>query len=153
MRPPAVLLAVAAVTAAGALAAGCGQGGLDKAEQACVHVNRSISLFEESLSNPNNTQATAERTQAAAQLEMAEPLAAAANSSDGTWNGLMTTIGEVSRVSEAELVTALRSQCTEVAEVASSSPPSVTGPTVPHSTPASTPSTVLPGSLPTTTSH
>jgi hypothetical protein len=149
-RPAAVLATVSTLTVAGLLVAGCSGEALSQAEQACVHVNKSISLYEQSLQNPDATHAAAQRTQAEAQLELAEPLAAAANSSDGTWNGLMTTIGEVSRVSESELVDALRSQCNAVAVAASNAPPKTTGPTAPTGgSGSSVPSTVLPGHAPT----
>ena len=39
------------------------------------------------------------------------PLAAAANSDDGSWNALMTTISEGATVDEGHLVPSLRAQC------------------------------------------
>jgi hypothetical protein len=48
---------------------------------------------------------------AAQELRLALPLAAAANSDDGSWNSLMTTISESSWVDEAHLVPALVAQC------------------------------------------
>ncbi len=51
------------------------------------------------------------RGDAEGQLRVALPLAAAANSDDGSWNSLMTTISEISTVDEGHLVPALRAQC------------------------------------------
>ena len=48
---------------------------------------------------------------AAQELRLALPLAAAANSDDGSWNSLMTTISESSWVDEGHLVPALSAQC------------------------------------------
>ena len=45
------------------------------------------------------------------QLRAALPLAAAANSDDGSWNSLMTTISEGATVDEGHLVPALQAQC------------------------------------------
>jgi hypothetical protein len=45
------------------------------------------------------------------ELREALPLAAAANSDDGSWNSLMTTISEIGTVDEGHLVPALRAQC------------------------------------------
>jgi hypothetical protein len=38
-------------------------------------------------------------------------LAAAANSDDGTWNSLMTTISEIGTIDEGHLVPSLRATC------------------------------------------
>ncbi len=45
------------------------------------------------------------------QLRLALPLAAAANSDDGTWNSLMTTISEIGTVDEGHLLLSLQAQC------------------------------------------
>jgi len=77
------------------LLGGCGGGnGLSLAEQACGHVHTSLALYEESLRDPANQAALQQR--AATQLRVALPLAAAANSADGSWNPLMTDISEIS---------------------------------------------------------
>lgn len=128
-RPAARALAAAGLAAGGLLAAGCSQGGLGLAQQACVHVHRSIALYARSQRDPNSAPAARDRRLALAQLQVAEPLAAAANSEDGSWNGLMTTLTESARVPESELVVALRSQCSEAGTAGG--PPAVTGPTIP----------------------
>ena len=51
------------------------------------------------------------QTKADQQLRAALPLAAAANSDDGSWNSLMTTISEIATVDEGHLVPSLQAQC------------------------------------------
>lgn len=57
--------------------------------------------------------ATAARLQRVADQELraALPLAAQANSDDGSWNALMTTISEGAVIDEGHLVAGLRAQC------------------------------------------
>jgi Flp pilus assembly protein TadD len=90
------------------------QSGQDLARQACVHVNESVHDYELSLSTrPGMTAALVAqlRSKADAELRAALPLAAQANSDDGSWNSLMTTISEDATVDEAHLVPALKAQC------------------------------------------
>jgi hypothetical protein len=94
----------------------CGQqDGSALARQACVHVKLSVRDFELS-TNPAlpEAQAARLRTAADAELRAALPLAAAANSADGSLNSLMTTISESATVDEAHLVPALKGQCAQV---------------------------------------
>jgi hypothetical protein len=88
------------------------QDGQALAQQACVHVNRSVSdwVSSQRAGMPAATVATLQQ-RAEQQLRMALPLAAAANSDDGTWNSLMTTISEIETVDEGHLVPALHAQC------------------------------------------
>lgn len=88
------------------------QDGQALAQQACVHVNRSVGDWVDSqrAGTPAAT-AAALQQRAAEQLRLALPLAAAANSDDGTWNSLMTTISEIGSVDEGHLVPALHAQC------------------------------------------
>ena len=91
----------------------CGnQGGQALAQQACVHVNRSVDDYVRSTlaGTPPATVAVLQR-EADQELRAALPLAAAANSDDGSWNSLMTTISEGATVDEGHLVPALRAQC------------------------------------------
>jgi hypothetical protein len=105
---------VAAVAAGGALllSACSGQGGQALAQQACVHVHRSVTAYEQS-TQVGTPAGDVSRLQerAASELRLALPLAAAANSDDGSWNSLMTTISESSWVDEGHLVLALDAQC------------------------------------------
>lgn len=97
---------------AGLTACSSVQDGQALAQQACVHVNRSVGewVASQRAGTPPAT-ATALRERAAQQLRLALPLAAAANSDDGTWNSLMTTISEIETVDEGHLVGALHAQC------------------------------------------
>ncbi|HEY1446026.1 MAG TPA: hypothetical protein VGF51_14125 [Acidimicrobiales bacterium] len=82
------------------------------ARQACVHVNRSVTewVASQRVGTPATTVAALQQ-RAEQQLRLALPLAAAANSDDGTWNSLMTTISEIETVDEGHLVPGLRAQC------------------------------------------
>jgi hypothetical protein len=105
----------AAVVAALGLSS-CGQqSGEALAQQACVHVTRSIHYFTLS-TQPDISRADASRllAKADAQLRAALPLASAATSDDGSMNSLMTTISESATVDEAHLVPALKGQCANV---------------------------------------
>jgi hypothetical protein len=88
------------------------QDGQSLAQQACVHVNRSVSdyLLAARSGTPAATAARLQ-DQADQQLRAALPLAAAANSDDGSWNSLMTTISESATIDEAHLIPSLRAQC------------------------------------------
>lgn len=90
---------------------GCGNSGLTLARQACGHVKASIRLYDVGLRAADAGKAARDRTLALEQLESALPLAAQANSADPQWNPLMTTLEEIDRNSEANLLGALRSQC------------------------------------------
>jgi hypothetical protein len=114
-RPGAARVAAVALTVAGSVAAlsACGNAdGQALAQQACVHVHRSVTEYLRStrVGTPPATAAQLQR-QADQELRAALPLAAQANSDDGSWNALMTTISEISVVDEGHLVPALRAQC------------------------------------------
>jgi hypothetical protein len=88
------------------------QNGQDLAEQACVHVHRSLADYAHAV-RPGTPAAAAAQLQKEADQELrtALPLAAAANSDDGSWNALMTTISEGATIDEGHLVPSLRAQC------------------------------------------
>jgi hypothetical protein len=95
------------------LLSGCGQqSGQALAQQACTHVHRSVQDYVRS-TRAGTAPATVVQlqTEAAQELRAALPLAAAANSADGSWNSLMTTISEGATVDESHLVPALDAQC------------------------------------------
>ncbi|HVT42235.1 MAG TPA: hypothetical protein VHD39_04570 [Acidimicrobiales bacterium] len=104
-----------AVALAGLILSSCGGGsgeGQSLARQACVHVDRSVTDWVRGTrTGTPSTTAASLLDQADNQLRDALPLAAAANSDDGTWNSLMTTISEGATVDEGHLVPALRAQC------------------------------------------
>jgi hypothetical protein len=109
------VLALAVVAAAGVsgLAACDSQGsGQALAQQACVHVHQSARDWLRSAA-PGTPAATVARLQkdAAQELRLALPLAAAANSDDGTWNALMTDLSESAITDEAHLLPSLQAQC------------------------------------------
>lgn len=125
-RVPAVALAVAAGSAL--LLSGCSNAGSSLARAACVHVDTSIHLYTEA---EHATSAAAARTkvnQATSQLNQALQLAAQANSADPAFNPLMTTLQEIGRTSESNLIPALRAQC-EAAQNPTSQSPVPGGPT------------------------
>ena len=101
-----------AATAFG-LSACSNQGGQDLAQQACVHVHRSVTdyLLATRAGTPPPATAAQLQKEADQELRTALPLAAAANSDDGSWNSLMTTISEGATVDEGHLVPSLRAQC------------------------------------------
>ncbi len=108
-------LALAALIAGAAVALSACSGAADGqslARQACVHVHRSVSDYL--LATQAGTSPTAAahlQVEADQELRAALPLAAAANSDDGSWNSLMTTISESATVDEAHLIPSLRAQC------------------------------------------
>ena len=105
-------LAAVAVGAAVGLSACSQNAGRDLARQACVHVERSVRAWEQSTrSGTAPADALQLQRKAADELRTALPLAAAANSDDGSWNSLMTTISEGGTVDESHLVPGLRAQC------------------------------------------
>jgi len=110
VRRGAVGLIVAAVAAV--VLAGCSQQqGLALARQACVYVDRSIKLYDAATHETDPAKAASERSNALTQLRLAPPLAAQANSDDGSWDDLMTAISESSRVEEGHLIVSLRASC------------------------------------------
>lgn len=144
-------LAMGAVCA-GALLAACGNGGTALARQACGLVDQSVALLGRASHAPTSALATTDQQRAYNDLRRALPIAASANSADGEWNALMTTISESARVPEQHLVAALRSQC----QLAFSANPQDAPPvplTVPGGggrSPSTTTTTVVPGSTTTT---
>ncbi len=119
--------ALAALAALG-LSACSTQDGQDLAQQACVHVHRSVADYLRAVS-PGTSAAAAVQLQKEAdqELRVALPLAAAANSDDGSWNALMTTISEGATVDEGHLVPSLRAQCVVANANANVNPQSPSG--------------------------
>jgi hypothetical protein len=95
-----------------ALSACSSSGGQALAQQACVHVKDSVSDYERAgVAGTPPAQVAALQMKAAQQLRAALPLAAAANSDDGTWNALMTVLSESSDIDEGHLLPSLKAQC------------------------------------------
>ena len=113
--------ALAALAVAGLALSACGTGAaVTHARAACVKVDAALALYASSerpgLAPPVKDALAA---RAMATLLAATPDAAAATSADGSWNPLMTTIGEAQRVPIGNLVPALTRLCA----VANSSQP------------------------------
>jgi hypothetical protein len=109
-----VLVGALLLAAAPLLSACVGPNGQTLAAQACVHVHRSVADYNRSVL-PGTAPARVVSLQQSAESELrdAEPLAAQANSADGTWNSLMTTISEIGYVDEGHLIPALDAICEE----------------------------------------
>lgn len=144
-------LAVGAVCA-GAVLVACGNSGTALARQACGYVDQSVALLAQAGHAPAGGQAAADQQRAYADLRDALPIAASANSANGEWDALMTTISESARVPEQHLVAALRSQC-QLAYSANPQDAPLVPLTVPggsRSTATSTTTTAVPGVTTTT---
>lgn len=95
----------------GVLLAACSNSGTALAQKACVHVHSSIRLYTEAEHATDTSVARKKAYEAIGQLEQAEQTAAQANSANPAFNPLMTTLQEIGRTSEANLIPALRAQC------------------------------------------
>lgn len=106
------LTAAAALSGGAAvLLAACSNSGTALAKQACVHVDRSVHLFIQAEHATDPSTARSKAKEAVGQLEAALPIAAQATSANAAYNPLMTTLQEIGRTSEANLIPALRAQC------------------------------------------
>jgi hypothetical protein len=107
-----VLVGLALVALVPVLSACSGSSGQALAQQACVHVHRSIRAWQSSevAGLPAATVGNLQR-EADVQLRDALQLAADANSDDGSWNALMTAISESATVDEGHLIPSLDAQC------------------------------------------
>ncbi len=106
---------------AGVLLSACGTGSaVAQARTSCVFVHKALVLQAKSEAKGiSPTQSNVLQGQAMSELLKGSSSAAAATSSDGSWNPLMTTIGEAERVPLHDLVPALTRLC----QVANSSAP------------------------------
>ncbi|HMK62230.1 MAG TPA: hypothetical protein VK386_01315 [Acidimicrobiales bacterium] len=131
--PPARQSIGAAVVIVGSILglAGCAHSNAQAlVNQACTHVDKSLSLYQASTGAPSSATSQADGAAALQQLRDALPLAAAAAGEDPEWQAFMTTLSETSRVPEADLVTALSQQCSSVADggIGPVSPPTSVAP-------------------------
>ncbi len=103
--------AAALVVGIGISLSACGNSGTDLAQQACTHINRSITFLKQSEGHTDPQEAAKLKLEAYNQLRDALPITAEAAYDDGQWQALMTTVSESNRVPESMLVSALRQQC------------------------------------------
>ena len=113
--------AFAVLVGAGLTLSACGTGAaVSHARAACVKVDAALALYAKSQRPGITVDAkNALAARAMSTLLAATPEAAAATSADGSWNPLMTTIGEAQRVPISDLVASLTRLCA----VANSSQP------------------------------
>ncbi len=123
-----LVVAVAVLASSALLLSACSNAGSSLAEEACVHVDASIHLYTEAEHAKSTSAARAKVYRATNELSQALPLAARANSADPAFNPLMTTLQEIGRTSESNLIPALRAQC-EAAQNPTSASPVPAGPT------------------------
>jgi hypothetical protein len=140
---------------AGALllgAAGCSSQSADAlGQEACRHVDRALALYARA-SHERPDRARADRAAALGELRLALAPASLAGSGGGSWQALMATLSESSRVPARYLVTALRAQCPERASAARAAPSRVSpGRTQTASVSKSRMPPVMPATLSTTT--
>lgn len=121
MKPRLATLLVAVAISGIAVSACSGPSSLGK--QACAEVAKSVTLYNQSLQQASPAAATPLLAQATADLRLALPLAAAAASTDTSWQPLEATLSETNRFSKADgspnqgdlnegfLTTALTAQC------------------------------------------
>jgi hypothetical protein len=104
------LVGATALLALGLSACG-GSGAVSSARQACQQIHVSIATYNKAATASSSVEKETLIAKAQAQLLDALGPAAAATSADGSFNALMTTIGEASRVPENLLIPALQAQC------------------------------------------
>ena len=112
---------LATLACAGLLLSACGTGSaISQARTSCGFVHKALVLQARSQAQGiTAAQSNVLQGQAMSELLKGSSSAAAATSSDGSWNPLMTTIGEAERVPLENLVPALTRMC----KVADSSSP------------------------------
>lgn len=119
---------LAAVVLTGGVLGGCSNPSRGQAVQACRHVQRSLQLYAAAQDDPDPGAAAGQRASAVNQLRQALPLAALAATEDAQWNPLDYTLSESTRVPEANLVSALRQECSVAFSSPNQPPPPVSGP-------------------------
>jgi hypothetical protein len=114
---------VLTVAISGIVLSACSSGPSSLGQQACAEVAKSITLYNQSLQQTSPAATAQLLAQATADLRLALPLAAAAASTDPTWQPLEATLSETNRFSKANgspnegdlnegfLTTALTAQC------------------------------------------
>ncbi len=101
---------LALVAASAALLSACAPSATQNAKTACGYVKASIAEYEASVANGGGPIKSLQAS-ALEKLREALPYAAIAAGSDGNYQALQITLSESSRVPEARLIPALKSQC------------------------------------------
>jgi hypothetical protein len=112
-RPHTYLRSVALLLTVGSMSmllAACGSNSDAFGNQACVHVEQSITWFKQS-TETTGASAKALVTKASDALASALRPASLAASGDTNWQALAATLSESSRVTESQLVHALADEC------------------------------------------
>jgi hypothetical protein len=124
------------VVGLGVALSACGNSGTSLAQEACGHIDRSLTLLARSAHESDAPTASKLKEEAYQQLRQALPIAAEAAYHDGQWQALMTTVSESNRVPESTLVDSLRVQCQQADSTTfgQPSPPSSIPPPAPVST-------------------
>ncbi len=128
LRAARVLAVLLGLCAGGVLLSACSNAGDALAQAACVHVYDSIHLYTRAEHATSTGTVRNDVDKAMGELEQALPLAARATSANPAYNPLMTTLQEIGRTTEANLIPALRAQC-EAAQHPTSQSPVPAGPT------------------------
>ncbi len=115
--------AVALSGGAALLLSACSNSGTALAQKACVHVDASIRLYTEAQHETDVATARRKANEAVTQLEDALQFAAQATSSNPAFNPLMTTLQEIGRTTESNLIPALRAQCAAATSATAGSTP------------------------------
>ena len=116
--------------------AGCAnQAAFGLVQQACRHVEASLSLYRSSQSQADPTVAAHDLARAQTQLQTASPLASEAAGEAPQWQALMATLAENTRLPESDLVHALSAQCASVRDGGNIVPTEISSTTLPPAPP------------------
>ena len=100
------------VLSGGAVLGACGGQSADAlAHKACLEVQRSINLYDQSQREANPATRAELASKALSVLRLALQPAAMAGGGGGQWEALEITLSESNRVAEATLIPALTAQC------------------------------------------
>jgi hypothetical protein len=103
-------MAVAIVAAAAGLAS-CGGGANDDAVAACRGVHRAVAAYDASRTAPTAAARAADLQRASRAVALVQQDAAMANSSDGSYDALMTLLQQAQEVPFGDVVDALTTVC------------------------------------------
>ena len=121
-------LGLVAVGLSGGVLTACAASAGDLARASCAHVDKSLALFSKAEHTTSPSEAAALRNQAYLDLLPSIPIAAQAAYHDISWQALSTTLSEINRVPESELVPSLQAQCTNATNGVFDQPPPPSNP-------------------------